>query len=376
MELEVKEVRKSRHIQDETTRMLWGVAAGMCEFHGCRNRLYKHHVTGENVNLAERAHIYAFSEKGKRFSRLLKRDKINDIDNLMLVCGICHKVIDSPNTDYSAKELLKMKKEHEERIIRLTNIKPELKSEVIIYNCNIANKPIRISDFIAQESITPEYYPARDTPVNLSPELRLYDYEDSFWNTMSTDLERCFAQYETSLRGKHISLFAIAPQPLLFKLGTLLNRNYDVSVRQSQGEITKWRWQKEDRSICLELPEPTCGIVNSNKVVITIEISAQLSSEELKDLFCGHRIYRIIATKCCPTAIKSRTDLQSVAKVYREILNKIRLECSPDVKIKLLPLAPSSVSIEIGRQHMKGDPSVSVYDRNFFTKEWASALTF
>lgn len=65
MKLDVKKINApSKEIKEPTTRMLWGVSAGVCEFRGCLNRLYTHHVTGENVNLAEKAHIYAFSKGG------------------------------------------------------------------------------------------------------------------------------------------------------------------------------------------------------------------------------------------------------------------------------------------------------------------------
>ena len=90
-------------------------------------------------------------------------------------------------------------------------------------------------------------------------------------------------QYEPTIRDKHISLFAIAPQPLLFKMGTLLNRNYDVDVRQSQGDISSWRWQSDAQSIELRFLEPLQE-VTSEKVVLTIEITAKLSDEEIKGL--------------------------------------------------------------------------------------------
>lgn len=376
MALEVKRITNiSRNIQDDTTRMLWGVSAGMCEFRGCKNRLHTHPVTKENVNLAERAHIYAFSEGGKRYSRLFPREKINDINNLMLVCGHCHNLIDSNNTDYSAETLLAMKKEHEERVRLLTSIKPDLQSEVIIYNCNIANRGIRIKDFDAVESITPEHYPAREQPINLSPDLKLYDNENSFWDLLSNDLERRLVQYEPTIRDKHISLFAIAPQPLLFKMGTLLNRNYDVDVRQSQGDISSWRWQSDAQSIELRFLEPLQE-VTSEKVVLTIEITAKLSDEEIQSLFCDCQTYRIIANICSPAAIKSKADLCAVINKYREALNIIRLKCAANVQIALLPIAPASVSIEAGRQLMKGDPAITIYDRNFRTKEWMPTLSF
>ncbi|MGI6298135.1 MAG: SAVED domain-containing protein [Saccharofermentanales bacterium] len=376
MEIEAKKVTNiSRNIQDNTTRMLWGVSAGMCEFRGCKNRLFTHPVTKENVNLAECAHIYAFSEGGKRYSRLLQRDKINDINNLMLVCGHCHNLIDSNNTDYSAKTLLTMKKEHEERVSLLTSIKPDLQSEVIIYNCNIADRSIRIKDFDAVNSITPEHYPARENPINLSPDLRLYDNEEPFWDLLSKDLERRLVQHESIIQDKHISLFAIAPQPLLFKLGTLINRNYDVDVRQSQSDISSWSWQGDEHSIELNLIELSPEIT-SEKVALTIEITAQLSDEEIQVLFNDYRTYRIIANACSPAAIKSKADLRAVIDKYREALNKIRLECVPNVQIALLLIAPASVSIEAGRLLAKGDPAVTIYDRNFQTKEWIPTLSF
>ena len=376
MKLEVNKVKApSRDIKKSTQMMLWGVSAGICEFRGCCNRLYTHHVTGEKVNLAEKAHIYAFSKGGKRSSQLVEVERINDFGNLMLVCGSCHKLIDSLGTCYSAEDLLMMKKEHEELVSSLTSVKPNPKSEVVIYNCNIANRAIRISEATALASIIPEYYPARDVPINLSPELKLYDNEDAFWTTMPLDLERRIAEHEALIRDKHISLFAVAPQPLLFKLGALLNRNYNVSVRQSQGDISDWCWKEEKQTICLNLIEPAQSEINK-KAAIIVEITAKLSDEEIATFFSNHRTYRIIASSCSPTAIKSKNDLQAVVEIYRETLNRIRHECVPGVEIALLPIAPASVSIEMGRQYMKGDPPISVYDRNYLTKEWASVLTF
>ncbi len=376
MSLTAKEVKKiSRYINANTARMIWGVSAGVCEFYGCTNRLYTHHVTKENVNLAENAHVYSFSEGGKRFSRLIPRERINDIDNLMLVCDSCHKLIDSTDTDYSAEELLSMKKEHEERVSLLVSIKPDLQSEVVIYNCNIGKRGICIKDYDAMKSITPEYYPARIKPINLSPDLKLYDNEPEFWHTMAKDLERQIAQYDSSIRDKHISLFAIAPQPLLFKLGTILNRNYDVAVKQAQGDIVSWRWQEDKKTIDLYLDESLHDSSNE-RVVITFEISARLSDVELATVFAGHNIYRIIANECAPTVIKSRDDLLKVTDMFREVLNKIRLESVPNVKVALLPIAPSSVAIETGRQLMNGDPIVTVYNRNYLTKVWVPTLSF
>jgi len=373
--MEVKEIKnKTRYIQPETERMLWAVSAGICEFRGCCNKLYTHHVTKENVNIAEKAHIYAFSEGGKRFSRLLTRDKINDIANLMLVCKSCHELIDSQNTDYSAEELLRMKAEHEQRIERLVSLKPDLQSEVIIYNANIANRGITISNFSAMEAITPDHYPARTEPLNLSPSLHLYDNEEKYWDVFESDLDRAFLAIEPSVRSNHISLFAIAPQPLLFKLGYLFNRNYNVDVRQPQGSLERWHWNEESETI-----EPEHWIISgkgeAERIAITIELTARLSEEELRQVFGNSDIHRITIPSCNPHCIKNHRDLNAVMEIYRSVLNEIRLRCGANVRVLLLPIAPVSVSIEAGRQLMKGDPCVTVYDRNYITKEWTPTIT-
>ena len=374
-QLEVKKVKSvSRKIKPATERMLWGVSAGICEFDGCTNKLYSHHVTKEKVNLAEKAHIYAFSEAGKRPSLLRSSPEINDIDNLMLVCERCHKLIDSEETDYTAEQLLDMKKEHEKRIANVATIKPDLQSEIVVFNANIANRAIKISDFAAKSAIIPEHYPARENPFNLSPDLNLFDNDDNYWSTMETHLERQWAQYEKTIRDKHISLFAVAPQPLLFKLGTLINRNYNVDVRQSQGSIDNWKWLCDMKTAKIETQ-----IVDANDAtaepIITFELTAKLSIDELREEFGEGTIYRITAEASSSGIIKSRSDLNAVINEYRRALDNIRRSYGKDVKVKIVPIAPVSVSVEAGRQTMKGDPQITIYDRNYITKNWAAALT-
>ena len=373
--LEVKKVKNiSREIKPATERMLWGVSAGICEFGGCTNKLYSHHVTKEKVNLAEKAHIYAFSEGGKRPSLLRFSTKINDIDNLMLICERCHKLIDSEDTDYTAEQLLAMKKEHEQRIANVATIKPDLQSEIVIFNANIANRAIKISDYAAKSAIIPDHYPAREMPINLSPDLSLYDSEDNYWSIMATHLERQWLQYEPTIRDIHISLFAVAPQPLLFKLGTLINRNNNVDVRQSQGSIDNWKWRCDKQTAKFET-QTVEAEDSSAEPIITFELTAKLSKDEQRKEFGKGTIYRITSESCSPEIIKSWRDLRAVINEYRNTLNTIREVYGKDVKIKMVPIAPVSVSIEAGRQTMKGDPQITIYDRNYISKAWSAALT-
>ena len=57
----------TRNIQPKIERLLWGIAAGRCEFRGCNKVLYRHEVTGDSDNYAEKAHIHAVNPGGARF---------------------------------------------------------------------------------------------------------------------------------------------------------------------------------------------------------------------------------------------------------------------------------------------------------------------
>src|ERR1043165_1288642 len=85
---------KSRDISRTVESMLWGSAAGRCQFDGCNRPLSKSPVTQERVNLGEKAHIYSFSVNGPRGNRGVDAKQLNALENLILVCDICHKTID------------------------------------------------------------------------------------------------------------------------------------------------------------------------------------------------------------------------------------------------------------------------------------------
>jgi hypothetical protein len=75
----------TRYVPQHVQCMLWGKAAGRCEFAGCNTPLWKSPVTQEQVNIAQKAHIYSFSSDGPRGNIGISRDQLRDIGNLILV---------------------------------------------------------------------------------------------------------------------------------------------------------------------------------------------------------------------------------------------------------------------------------------------------
>ena len=219
----------SRSISQPVQLMLWGKAAGRCEFEGCNKSLWQSDVTKEQVNIAQKAHIWAFSPDGPRGNAGIEQDEINDINNLMLVCHQCHRLIDQDKKGnrYSTELLHQMKLKHEQRIELVTAIAPEKSSHVLLYGANVGSQSSVITYRKAANAMMPEFYPAESSAIELGLQRSpIDDDKDGYWELEKRVLEEQFDNLVAPRLSngdiKHLSVFALAPQPLLILLGSIL----------------------------------------------------------------------------------------------------------------------------------------------------------
>jgi len=234
-------IEVTRSITGPTQSLLWGRAAGRCEFSGCNRLLGQSVVTQEQVNVAEKAHIYAFSADGPRGNDGVSAEMLNSVDNLMLVCHDCHRTIDQRRDGgrYSVDRLQKMKHDHEQRVEIATGIDVDRRSHVLLFGTNVGehSSPLKFGD--AAEAMFPDRYPAERRAVVLGTHNNpLGERDAAFWTTESESLRRFFnlRVRERLAIGEigHLSVFAFAPQPLLVLLGTLLGDIVQADIYQLQ----------------------------------------------------------------------------------------------------------------------------------------------
>lgn len=170
-------------ISQRNQNLLWAVSAGRCEYEGCNKVLHTDIITKKKYNSAYIAHVVADEPNGPRGD--VNRSKLlaNNIDNLMLLCNEHHNLIDKVDIAGNPEEkLLKMKKAHEERILRLTSIALNKNSEIILYGANIGNHNSPLSYQIASEAILPDFYPASNSAIELGiTNSALTDSGEAFW---------------------------------------------------------------------------------------------------------------------------------------------------------------------------------------------------
>jgi len=360
----------SRDIKRSVESMLWGRAAGRCEFTGCNKLLSRSSVTQEQVNAAQKAHIYAFSSDGPRGHEGVTDEDLNLADNLMLVCHECHRKIDQ-TTDggrYSATLLREMKAAHERRVEIITGIDPGRRSHVLFYSANVG---AHTSPFVFNEAagaMFPDRYPAEARPIPLSSiDSTDQDRTDAFWRREADEL---VAKFQQRLRDRvklqevdHLSVFAIAPQPLLILLGTLLGDIVPADVYQRHREPPTWSWPTAASPLALvvERPESFDG-----PPALVLGLSATVTRDRIESVLGpSAKVWNVTVELPHNDLVKSREHLSQLRALLRVIFDQIKAAHGRTTVLNVFPVMSVSLAVEFGRARMpKADMPWCIYDQN------------
>jgi hypothetical protein len=184
-------------------------------------------VTHSETNYSNIAHIVAWERGGPRGDDPLPRRDRNDIENLMLVGTKHHKTIDSKENvkDYPKKKLQQFKKWHEDRILDATDYKPESRTTVVRLKANVKDRLVEIPLAQIKRAIAPRYPTVTDCDMDLT-NFPKGDGEHH-WRTMTDAVtEKIRILLEPGIEKdtiEHISVFALAPIPILVHLGRQLS---------------------------------------------------------------------------------------------------------------------------------------------------------
>lgn len=360
---------RSRDVPAPVQRMLWGKAAGRCEFAGCNVPLWKSSVTQEAVNRAQKAHIYSFGEGGPRGHDAIPEEALNAVANLMLVCHQCHQKMDKERDGgrYTAGLLQGWKADHERRIEMVTGIDPDRRSHVLLYGAGIGDHSSPLSFRPAAWAMFPDRYPADDRPIEI-PTLNSWqrDRDEDFWRLEDDHLTRLFDRRvrERITDGDitHLSVFALAPQPLLVRLGSLLTDIPEADVYQRHREPQTWEWQASSTGISYEMNVPT---EVTGPPVLVLSLSANIADERITAVLGDHvTFWRLTIPDPDNDFLRSREQLLAFRVLVRRLLRLIKDAHGPGAVINVFPAAPVSVAVELGRvRQPKADLAMRIFDQ-------------
>lgn len=106
-----------KNIPDPVTNRLFALSGNECAFPGCLNTVTDQVAPGERpVTLAQRAHIVGVGHQGPRSKATPLSDDIDAVENLLLLCGDHHRIVDNNPRIFSVEVLAKYKADHEAKM--------------------------------------------------------------------------------------------------------------------------------------------------------------------------------------------------------------------------------------------------------------------
>lgn len=164
---------------------------------------------------------------------------------------------------------------------------------------------------------------------------------------------------------EQISLFALAPQPLLILLGSLLGDIVPVKVHQRHREPATWRWQPDQQAISFRTSEPSSA-GSSQIVALKLALSATTTDDRIRSVLGADEcIWELTAEDPHNDIMRRPEDLSKFKRQVRQLLDRIKTAHGEDVVVNVFPALPSSCAVELGRIRMpKADLPFRIYDQN------------
>ncbi|CAN5224708.1 SAVED domain-containing protein [soil metagenome] len=357
-------------IPQKVQSALWARAGGRCQYRGCNEDLVGDLVAGkEDGTFGFIAHIVADAEDGPRGCPIRSPLLAKSLENLMLMCGKHHKEIDvDARDDHPEPLLLEMKREHELRIGLVTGVDEDRASHVVRFGAKIGQNEALVSTRALFAAMLPQNYPASGRTIDLEIVGCAYrDDEPDYYRFQRDNLRR---QFETQVRGRierqeirHMSVFALAPQPLLIELGRLIGDILPAQVMQRHREPATWAWQDNQPPVRYQVKE---GLpAGAAPIALKIGISATLTDEPVAAVLGSDAaIWSLTADAPHNDILRSPADQVEFRSTARRLLDRIKAVHGEGREIHLFPAMPASLAVELGRVWApKADPPLILYDR-------------
>lgn len=358
-------------IPQKVQSALWARAAGRCQYRGCNSDLVGDLVAGRQDGIfGFIAHIVADIEGGPRGDPIRSPQLARSLENLMLMCARHHKLIDlDAVADHPEAVLLAMKAEHEARIALLAGIDEDRASHVIRFGASIGDNEALVSTQAIFAAMPPERHPTCGQTLDLEMVgCAFRDDEPAYWAVQRENLRR---QFEAKVRGRverqeirHLSVFALAPQPLLIELGRLLCDIVPATVHQRHREPASWRWASDGSSITLRATEPEP--YRSGPAALKLGVSATIADARLEAVLGSDvAIWSLCAENPHNDILRRPEDQSAFRRELRSLYDRIKARHGEKTLLHIFPALPASLAVEVGRVWMpKSDLPIRLYDNH------------
>jgi hypothetical protein len=280
---------------------------------------------------------------------------------------------------FPQERLLKVKEDHELRVATQSGIAADRASQVLRYAANVGVHRVKMSSQEVSAAMLPERYPMEGRSMidlSMTGSVR-EDSEEEFWRTEAENLKRLYASRvrERIDAGEvpHLSVFALAPQPLLVLLGSLIGDITPAQVFQRHREPETWSWPADGKPMELLVQRPASF---DGPIALKIALSATIDNSRIHSVLGDEASIWSISTAIPHNDVLKRPeDLAKFRRLLRQLYDEIKAKCGSGTIINLFPAMPVATAVETGRVRMpKADLPMVVWDENRQLGGFRSAL--
>jgi hypothetical protein len=360
-------VHQIRNVPSMVRLLLFVAAGGRCEFDGCNKYVLAHHVTLTPGVFAEVAHIVAFEPEGPRGDQKERPSDIHDAENLMVLCPACHKLIDDHPAQYTVRALREYKRSHEQHIHHMTSLRPEHRTSVLTLTANIGDQGAFIPFDQVIEALSPNYPVSKPgkvidlTALPISDAVTLAAAREAIRRGVASLLD-AGGEVQTV---RHLSIFALAPIPLLVDLGARLSNKIPTDLYQRHRDTENWTWKEAGQPVEYEFNIVREG-TDAEKAALMLSLSGTIRQQNLPGEIDGrYSVYELTlkGQALNPTFLRTRADLEAFRIAYQALIAFILQRQGIVKNLHVFPAVPAPIAILCGRELLpKVHPELHVYD--------------
>jgi len=144
----------------------------------------------------------------------------------------------------------------------------------------------------------------------------------------------------------HLSVFAVAPQPLLIKLGSLVSDITAARVYQLHREPPGWSWLEEGSPVNFNGQEPA---TMAGPPALVFSLRGTVRDERVRAVLPEASIWRICIDWPHNDFVRSPQHTQDFRRCLRGFLDHIKAAHGQNAELHIFPAMPVSLAVEVVR---------------------------
>ncbi|MGO4678750.1 SAVED domain-containing protein [Microbacterium sp. 2MCAF23] len=371
------QVKRSKVPQPVRER-IWGRAAARCVL--CAKWLIDEREFWHAIPTGQIAHNVA-AENGAKAPRgdspLGSKERAAE-ENLLLLCGDCHRRIDSPEyvDKYTVQFLTEKKNEHERWVRDVTDFARLRPAIVLRMTSQVrgtfspASKE-QVGEALRQVGLTGMH---ADSRTGLFDIRALNDETDGWaWDAAGKEIRTQIARIHEAIAAGDasvVAVFALAPIPMLVELGAELDDKTETLLfrRARRDTPDAWAWTDSDApAVSFGLSDSVPGNRDSSAtdVVAFVDVSVRVDPSRVPPELADVPTIRLsVAGEPSADVIATRADLESFARAWRDLLSTVESRWPNARRLHILAAVPATAAVSMGRHRMRAvHPTFVLYQR-------------